>query len=199
MAGENAGIVLATVEDGKEFGKYVKSEQQKELGSFMDGVKDALNTWLADKDDDKFTEATGIEGSILPQVAERSGDPFENLQQTKLFKTKAGSISKKIAATLGKANAENYLDRVKKGREEGHPRPELQFADLERRSDFDIDDFRAKIEASYNKQSSSYYSAARLWDDGIIDPLKTREVLGLSFYVCARNIGEQERYGVFRM
>jgi len=45
----------------------------------MDGVKDALNTWLADKDDDKFTEATGIEGSILPQVAERSGDPFENL------------------------------------------------------------------------------------------------------------------------
>lgn len=38
MSGENAAIVLATVEDGKEFGRYLKSEEKKEMANFMSGI-----------------------------------------------------------------------------------------------------------------------------------------------------------------
>jgi 3-methylcrotonyl-CoA carboxylase beta subunit len=100
---------------------------------------------------------------------------------------------------LSKESADAYRERVKQGREAGHPRPELQFIDLERRSGFNIDEFRAGIEAQYNHQASAYYSTARLWDDGIIDPKKTREVLGLSFYIAARDMGTKSNFGVFRM
>ncbi len=39
--------------------------------------------------------------------------------------------------------------------------------------------FKAPIRAQYEEQGSPYYSTARLWDDGVIDPVDTRRVLGL--------------------
>ena len=59
--------------------------------------------------------------------------------------------------------------------------------------------FKAKIREQYETQGSPYYSTARLWDDGVIDPLDTRMVLALGI-AAARHapIGEP-RYGVFRM
>ena len=59
--------------------------------------------------------------------------------------------------------------------------------------------FKSRIRAQYETQGSPYYSTARLWDDGIIDPLDTRMVLALGL-AAARHapIGEP-RYGVFRM
>jgi len=61
------------------------------------------------------------------------------------------------------------------------------------------EDFKAKIRAQYETQGSPYYSTARLWDDGVIDPMDTRAVLALGL-AAARHapIGEP-RYGVFRM
>ena len=59
--------------------------------------------------------------------------------------------------------------------------------------------FKAPIRDQYERQGSPYYSTARLWDDGIIDPLDTRRVLGLALSVCARAPVEPVRYGVFRM
>src|SRR5216117_1133898 len=46
-------------------------------------------------------------------------------------------------------------------------------------NDADRDQFRARIREQYETQGSPYYSTARLWDDGIIDPLDTRTVLAL--------------------
>ena len=46
------------------------------------------------------------------------------------------------------------------------------------------------------RQGSPYYATARLWDDGVIDPLDTRRVLGLALAVCARAPGEPGRFGV---
>ncbi|HEY8732076.1 MAG TPA: carboxyl transferase domain-containing protein [Candidatus Limnocylindria bacterium] len=59
--------------------------------------------------------------------------------------------------------------------------------------------FKADIRAQYETQGSPYYSTARLWDDGVIDPMDTRAVLALGL-AAARHapIGEP-RYGVFRM
>jgi 3-methylcrotonyl-CoA carboxylase beta subunit len=61
------------------------------------------------------------------------------------------------------------------------------------------EEFKAPIREQYERQGSPYYSTARLWDDGIIDPLDTRRVLGLALSVCANAPVEPVRYGVFRM
>ncbi|MFE2122069.1 carboxyl transferase domain-containing protein [Rhodococcus aetherivorans] len=59
--------------------------------------------------------------------------------------------------------------------------------------------FKAPIRAQYEHQGNPYYSTARLWDDGIIDPADTREVLGLALSACANAPLEPVSYGVFRM
>ncbi|MBL8163303.1 MAG: methylcrotonoyl-CoA carboxylase, partial [Anaerolineae bacterium] len=51
----------------------------------------------------------------------------------------------------------------------------------------------------YEREGSPYYSTARLWDDGILDPLETRRVLGLALAVCLGAGAQTTQYGVFRM
>jgi 3-methylcrotonyl-CoA carboxylase beta subunit len=63
----------------------------------------------------------------------------------------------------------------------------------------DEEEFRAPIRERYEDEGNAYYSTARLWDDGIIDPLETRTVLGLALAVCANAPLEDVAYGVFRM
>ncbi|MCU6480313.1 3-methylcrotonyl-CoA carboxylase beta subunit [Arthrobacter silviterrae] len=59
--------------------------------------------------------------------------------------------------------------------------------------------FKAPIKAQYEDQGSPYYSSARLWDDGVIDPADTRTVLGLALDVCARTPLPDTSFGLFRM
>lgn len=60
--------------------------------------------------------------------------------------------------------------------------------------------FKAPIRAQYETQGSAYYSTARLWDDGIIEPSETRRVLGLSLSACMNGgVARNEKFGVFRM
>ncbi|KAM7345340.1 methylcrotonyl-CoA carboxylase subunit 2 [Cochliomyia hominivorax] len=58
---------------------------------------------------------------------------------------------------------------------------------------------RAPIIATFEKEGSPYFSTARLWDDGIIDPANTRQVLGLSLKAALNNPGNGTKFGVFRM
>jgi len=51
----------------------------------------------------------------------------------------------------------------------------------------------------YEAEGSPYYSTARLWDDGILDPAETRRVLGLALSACFNAPTEPTDYGVFRM
>mgnify|MGYP006290341059 CR=1 FL=1 len=61
-------------------------------------------------------------------------------------------------------------------------------------------DFRDSIRRQYEDQGNPYYATARLWDDGIIDPLDTRRVLALGLAVAAGAPDPGEgRYGIFRM
>jgi 3-methylcrotonyl-CoA carboxylase beta subunit len=60
-------------------------------------------------------------------------------------------------------------------------------------------EFRAPIREQYERQGNPYYATARLWDDGVIDPLDTRTVLGLALSVAANAPLAEVRYGVFRM
>jgi 3-methylcrotonyl-CoA carboxylase beta subunit len=59
--------------------------------------------------------------------------------------------------------------------------------------------FKAPIAAQYETQGHPYYASARLWDDGIVDPLQTREVLALGLSAALNAPIEPTRYGVFRM
>lgn len=51
----------------------------------------------------------------------------------------------------------------------------------------------------FERESSPYYSSARLWDDGVIDPADTRRVLGLSLRVATKDTAPPTSFGVFRM
>ena len=55
------------------------------------------------------------------------------------------------------------------------------------------------MQAQYERQSTALYASARLWDDGIIDPVDTRDVLGLTLAVVHRVPIGPPRHGVFRM
>lgn len=60
--------------------------------------------------------------------------------------------------------------------------------------------FKAPIRQKYEDEGNPYYATARLWDDGVIDPVQTRDVLGLALEVCLQTpIAEAPRFGVFRM
>lgn len=59
--------------------------------------------------------------------------------------------------------------------------------------------FKAPIRQKYEDEGNPYYATARLWDDGIIDPVQTRDVLGLAFAACAGAPVEERGFGVFRM
>ena len=59
--------------------------------------------------------------------------------------------------------------------------------------------FKAPILAKYDAEGSPYYSTARLWDDGIIDPLDTRHVLAAGLAAARYRAPEPPRFGVFRM
>jgi acetyl-CoA carboxylase carboxyltransferase component len=61
--------------------------------------------------------------------------------------------------------------------------------------DADPDEIRAK----YEEEGNPYYSTARLWDDGIIDPLDTRRVLALGISAALNAPIPETRFGVFRM
>lgn len=63
----------------------------------------------------------------------------------------------------------------------------------------EIDEIRQPIIELYESQATPYYSSARLWDDGIIDPLDTRNILGLAISASLNKPIEDAKFGVFRM
>jgi 3-methylcrotonyl-CoA carboxylase beta subunit len=59
--------------------------------------------------------------------------------------------------------------------------------------------FMQPILEKYDEEGNPYYATARLWDDGILDPVQTRQVLGLALSACLNAPVEETRYGVLRM
>ena len=59
--------------------------------------------------------------------------------------------------------------------------------------------FIEQITEQYDNQGHPYYSSARIWDDGIIDPLQTRDVLGMALAASLNAPIEETHFGVFRI
>ena len=63
----------------------------------------------------------------------------------------------------------------------------------------DEEAFKAPIRDQYESQGHPYYATARLWDDGIIEPAATRDVLALAFDAALQHARPRADWGVFRM
>jgi len=59
--------------------------------------------------------------------------------------------------------------------------------------------FRSPILEKYDQESSAYFSTARIWDDGIIDPVDTRKVLALGISAALNAPFKEQNFGIFRM
>jgi 3-methylcrotonyl-CoA carboxylase beta subunit len=61
------------------------------------------------------------------------------------------------------------------------------------------EEFARPIREQYERQSLPLYSSARLWDDGVIDPLDTRRAIALALSFGLKAPIEETRFGLFRM
>lgn len=93
-------------------------------------------------------------------------------------------------SVMGGTQAANVLSMVKKEQMKGQKK---SFPTEEEEA------LKKKILAKYEKESSAYYASARLWDDGIIDPRKTRSILSQALASTLQYDWEDSRFGIFRM
>lgn len=66
-------------------------------------------------------------------------------------------------------------------------------------SDSDDQAFKEPLRKKYEEEGHPYYASARLWDDGVIDPAQTRDVLGLAISASLNALIDETQFGVFRM
>ncbi len=72
--------------------------------------------------------------------------------------------------------------------------------DADKWTEEEAEAFKEPIRQKYEEEGNPYYATARMWDDGIIDPVQTRDVLGLAFAATLEApFDEEARFGVFRM
>jgi 3-methylcrotonyl-CoA carboxylase beta subunit len=76
---------------------------------------------------------------------------------------------------------------------------ELQKLKFKNISKEELEKFREIMTTKYEKENTCYYSSARIWDDGIIQPSDTRRILGLSLYASLNAEIAEPNMGVFRM
>jgi len=94
-------------------------------------------------------------------------------------------------SVMGGEQAANVLLTVKRDQLTRRDQPDM--------TDDEQTAFKEPILNKYEKEGHPYYSSARLWDDGIIDPAQTRRVLGLALSACLNKPTQDTHYGVFRM
>ena len=93
-------------------------------------------------------------------------------------------------AVMGGAQAANVLAQVKADQS---ARRQETWAEKDQVK------FKNMIEAQYNDKSHAFVASGKLWDDGVINPLDTRMILGFTISVCTNSEIEKTQYGVFRM
>ena len=94
-------------------------------------------------------------------------------------------------SVMGGEQAANVLLTIKQDQLEREGKSAMTSAEA--------DDFKRPILEKYETEGNPYYSTARLWDDGVIDPADTRQVLGLALSVVLNSLKEESQFGVFRM
>src|SRR5574339_120433 len=94
-------------------------------------------------------------------------------------------------SVMGGEQAANVLLTIKQDQLSREGKPPLSLEEAE--------EFKRPILEKYETEGNPYHSTARLWDDGVIDPVDTREVLGLALSVVLNAPAEEQNFGGFRM
>jgi 3-methylcrotonyl-CoA carboxylase beta subunit len=94
-------------------------------------------------------------------------------------------------SVMGGEQAANVLLTIKQDQLTREGKPAMTRAEA--------DEFKRPILEKYENEGNPYHSTARLWDDGVIDPVDTRQVLGLALSVVLNSPLEEKIFGVFRM
>ena len=94
-------------------------------------------------------------------------------------------------SVMGGPQAADVLTTVKQDQRQREGKGPMEEDELEA--------FRRPILEKYETEGSPYYSTARLWDDGIIEPTQTRAQIALGLATAANAPVEPTRFGVFRM
>ena len=94
-------------------------------------------------------------------------------------------------SVMGGAQAADVLTTVKQDQREREGISKMEGEEL--------NNFRKPILDKYETEGSPYYSTARLWDDGVIDPRDTRDILGLAISTSLNAQLPDTKYGIFRM
>ncbi|OUR97845.1 methylcrotonoyl-CoA carboxylase [Halobacteriovorax marinus] len=94
-------------------------------------------------------------------------------------------------SVMGGEQAAGVLTTVKQGGLAATGKPAM--------TESEVKEFQAPILEKYETEGSAYYSTARLWDDGIIDPAHTRDILGLAISSSLNTPINESKFGVFRM
>jgi acetyl-CoA carboxylase carboxyltransferase component len=94
-------------------------------------------------------------------------------------------------SVMGGEQAANVLLTVKQDQLAREGKPRL--------TNEEADEFKRPILEKYENEGNPYHSTARLWDDGVIDPVDTRQVLGLALSVVLNAPEENGNFGVLRM
>jgi len=94
-------------------------------------------------------------------------------------------------SVMGGEQAANVLLTIKQDQLAREGKPAM--------SQEEADEFKRPILEKYENEGNPYHSTARLWDDGVIDPVDTRQVLGLALSVVLNAPVEERNFGVFRM
>lgn len=124
-------------------------------------VRESLGRWYVAAVDDAGVATIGDPQLDLPETMPGEGEPL----------TFTFEIAVRPQAQLGEY----------KELEVGRREPEV----TDEQVDAEIEALRERTRAQYETQGHPYHATARLWDDGVIDPLTTRDVVGLALSACA--------------
>jgi 3-methylcrotonyl-CoA carboxylase beta subunit len=94
-------------------------------------------------------------------------------------------------SVMGGEQAANVLLTIKQDQLAREGKPAMTQAEA--------DEFKRPILEKYENEGNPYHSTARLWDDGVIDPVDTRQLLGLALSVVLNAPVDENNFGVFRM
>ncbi|MBE7434311.1 MAG: methylcrotonoyl-CoA carboxylase [Anaerolineales bacterium] len=94
-------------------------------------------------------------------------------------------------AVMGGEQAANVMLTIKQDQLAREGKPPLNAEEAE--------EFKRPLLEKYEREGSPYHSSARIWDDGVIDPVDTRQVLGLALSIVLNAPKEDGGFGVFRM
>lgn len=94
-------------------------------------------------------------------------------------------------SVMGGEQASNVLLTVKQD--------QLKSEGKKQMNEKEASDFRAPTLAKYENESNAYFSSARIWDDGIIDPIDTRKVLAMGISASLNAPFQEQKFGIFRM